>query len=184
MDVAQIEYAVLELLYAVGEYPARNGLSETPERVARMYQEIFSGYALDPREVLSTTFEEAHREMVIVREIQFFSHCEHHMVPFFGQVHIGYIPDGRVIGISKFARLVDCLSKRLQIQERMTSQIADTIMEVLKPEGCGVWVSAQHLCMQMRGVKNGTAQTETSAMRGSFLKEPETRAEFLKAVLR
>lgn len=171
---------IRDILRAIGEDPDREGLRATPDRVVRMYEEIFGGYDIDPKEVLGTTFEEEnHQEMVIVRDIEFFSHCEHHMVPFFGKAHIGYIPNGKIVGISKFARLVDCLARRLQIQERLTSQIADVIMEVLEPAGCMVVIEGVHMCMRMRGVKNPCSDTVTSAVRGYFLDRPPVRQEFL-----
>ena len=165
----------------VGENGAREGLVETPARVCKMYDEIFGGYQMNPGEILSKTFkEEDHQEMVIVKDIEFYSHCEHHMVPFFGVAHIGYIPNGTIAGLSKFARLVECFAKRLQVQERMTSQIADAINEHLSPLGVAVVIEAQHLCMSMRGVKKPTAKTKTSAMRGVFLDNTNcARSEFL-----
>jgi GTP cyclohydrolase I len=180
---ADIEYAVREILSCIGEDPYREGLKDTPSRVARMYEEIFAGYAQDPIAILGTVFEEEnHQEMVIVKDIQFYSHCEHHMVPFFGKVHIGYLPQGRVVGISKLARLVQCYARRLQIQERMTSEIADAINTCLGTAGVAVVIEAEHLCMAMRGVKTPGAQTVTSAMRGAFKDNPETRAEFLQLI--
>ena len=161
----------------------REGLLETPMRVAKMYQEIFGGYHMDPGVILSKTFsDEGHREMVIVKDIPYYSHCEHHMVPFFGKVHIGYIPDGTVVGLSKFARLVECFSKRLQIQERMTSQIIDSIVENLSPLGVIVVVEGEHLCMSMRGVQKPGTKTITSAVRGVFKEVPEARAEFMSLI--
>jgi GTP cyclohydrolase I len=169
------------LLESVGENIKREGLLDTPARVAGMYEEIFAGYQIDPKSLLETTFQdEAHQEMVIVRDIPFYSHCEHHMVTFFGKVDVAYIPRGKVVGISKIARLVDCFGKRFQIQERMTSQIADTLDEVLQPRGVAVIIEAEHLCMTMRGVQKSGAITVTSGMRGAFL-EPnnDARIEFL-----
>jgi GTP cyclohydrolase I len=161
--------AVKDLLRSIGEDVSREGLLDTPARVARMYEEIFRGYNQDPKEILGTTFTEDHHELVLVKDIPFYSHCEHHMVPFFGVAHIAYIPNGNVEGISKLARLVDCFSRRLQIQERLTSQIADTIEEVLKPMGVAVIISAEHMCMTMRGVEKPGTKTITSAMRGVFM---------------
>lgn len=179
------ERAVAMLLHSVDEDVTREGLKDTPKRVAKMYSEIFEGYDEDPIAVLGTTFEdEKHNELVIVRNIQFYSHCEHHMVPFFGKVHIGYIPSGKVVGLSKLARLVNCFAHRLQIQERMTTQIADTIMEVLNPAGVMVVIEAEHMCMKMRGVKNPCADTVTSAVRGVFKDEASARAEFLSLMRR
>lgn len=180
---AEAQDRVRELLQFIGEDPAREGLVETPSRVIRMYSEIFSGYQSDPREILSKTFEaENHNELVIVRDIEFFSHCEHHMVPFFGKAHVGYIPSGTVVGLSKIARLVECYARRLQVQERMTTQIANAIEEVLKPQGVMVVIEATHMCMKMRGVKNPCADTVTSAVRGVFKTEAEARAEFLSLI--
>lgn len=177
------EQAIETLLMTIGEDPKREGLKDTPSRVARMYDEIFSGYSQNPIDILGRVFEEEnHQEMVIVKDIQFYSHCEHHMVPFFGKVHIGYLPNGRVVGISKLARLVQCYAKRLQIQERMTSEIADAIETCLGAAGVAVVIEAEHLCMAMRGVKSPGTTTVTSAMRGAFKDNPETRAEFLELI--
>lgn len=177
------ENSIRELLTYIGEDVTREGLVETPKRVIKMYDEIFAGYKQDPKEILSKTFsDEAHKELVIVRDIEFWSHCEHHMVPFFGKAHIGYIPNGSVVGISKLARLVECFGRRLQIQERMTTQIANTIEEVLKPQGVMVVIEATHMCMKMRGIKNPCADTVTSAVRGVFREEAEARAEFLALI--
>ena len=176
--------AVAALLGSIGEDTEREGLLDTPKRVAKMYDEIFSGYKMNPDDILQTTFnDEAHREMVIVKEIPFYSHCEHHMVPFFGIAHVAYIPNGGVVGISKLARLVDCYAKRLQIQERMTSSIADDIMRVLQPLGAAVLIEAEHLCMTMRGVQKPGTKTVTSAMRGVFLDDTNNaRMEFLNLI--
>ncbi len=176
--------AVSDLLFSIGEDLNREGLLDTPKRVAKMYDEIFSGYKMDPEAILKTTFnDEEHQEMVIVKDIPFYSHCEHHMVPFFGLAHVAYIPNGGVVGISKLARLVDCYAKRLQIQERMTSSIADDIMRVLNPLGAAVLIEAEHLCMTMRGVQKPGTKTITSAMRGVFLDDTNNaRMEFLSLV--
>lgn len=178
-DQQRAEAAIRELLIAVGENPDREGLQETPARVARAYQEIFSGLYEDPTEVLSKTFSEDHREMVMVRDIQFYSTCEHHLVPFFGTAHIGYIPgkDGKVTGLSKLARLVDGLAKRPQVQERLTTQVADALMERLDPAGVIVVIEAEHLCMAMRGIRKPGANTITSAVRGVLESSAATRAE-------
>lgn len=178
----QIEHHIKEILKLVGEDVEREGLIETPARVARMYEEIFAGYDVDPREVLGVTFEENHQELVIVKDIVYYSQCEHHMAPFFGKVHIGYIPSGRIAGLSKLARLVEAVTRRLQVQERITSQIADIMDEVLKPEGVMVVVEGEHLCMCARGVKKPGSKTVTSAVRGSFRSEPAARAEFLSLI--
>ena len=190
------ETAVKVLLASVGEDVDREGLVDTPARVAKMYEEVFGGYKIDPYELLDRTFaEDAGIEevkadginylqgMVIVRDIKFYSHCEHHMVPFFGTVHVGYIPNKKVVGISKIARVVDAYARRLQIQERLTKQIADTIQEVLDPQGVMVVVEAEHLCMKMRGIKNPCADTVTSTVRGLFEQAP-TRQEFLQLIRR
>lgn len=175
----KIREAVHLLLEAIGENPKRDGLRETPDRVARMYEEIFGGGEEDPRESLAKQFDEQHREMVLVRDIPFFSMCEHHLMPFFGKAHVAYIPRGHVVGISKLARVVEAFARRPQVQERLTSQIADIIIEELKPEGVAVVCEAVHTCMTMRGVKKPGAAVLTSAMRGIFQKNPSTRAELM-----
>jgi len=179
-DEAKISAAVLSLIEAIGEDPKREGLLETPRRVAEMYVELFMGIDVDPREELRVAYELGHREMVIVRDIPFYSMCEHHLLPFYGTVNIGYIPDisGRVVGISKLARVVEIVARRPQIQERMTTEIADAIMEGLKPSGVVVVVQAEHMCMIMRGVKKPGSNIITSAIRGSFYTSPDSRAEF------
>lgn len=177
-DLPRIESAVREILYAIGEDPDREGLSGTPGRVARAYTEIFAGLHHDPAEVLSTTFAIDHDEMVLVRDIELWSMCEHHLLPFTGVAHVAYIPDGdgKVTGLSKLARLVDVYSKRPQVQERLTSQIADALVEHLDVRGCLVVVEAEHQCMTMRGVRKPGSRTTTSAVRGS-MRAAETRAE-------
>ncbi|MEF2966148.1 GTP cyclohydrolase I FolE [Paenibacillus sp. M1] len=175
----QIEHHVREILKLIGEDVEREGLLETPARVTRMYEEIFAGYDVDPREVLGVTFEENHEELVIVRDIVYYSQCEHHMAPFFGKAHIGYIPSGKIAGLSKLARLVEAVTRRLQVQERITSQIADIMDEVLKPQGVMVVVEGEHLCMCSRGVKKPGSKTVTSAVRGTFRTDAASRAEFL-----
>lgn len=176
--------AVKLLLDSIGEDTNREGLLETPERVASMYEEIFGGYFDDPEVILGTTFQDdVHQEMVIVKDIPLYSHCEHHMVPFFGKAHVAYIPKGRVVGISKIARLVDCHAKRFQIQERMTSSVADDIIKYLDPRGVAVLIEAEHLCMTMRGVRKPGAKTTTSAMRGAFIEDGNNaRLEFLSLI--
>ncbi len=171
--------SVRRLLLAIGEDPDREGLEGTPMRIAEMYREVFGGMDQDPYDVLSVGFEEGHEEMVIVRDIPFYSMCEHHLLPFHGVVHVGYIPRGRVVGISKLARAVDIFARRPQVQERLTSQIADAIMEVVKPRGVGVVIEAEHLCMTMRGVKKPGSRVVTSATRGIFRTKEVTRAEFM-----
>ena len=180
IDGAGIKSAVASIIKAIGENPKREGLVDTPRRVAEMYTELFVGVDKDAREELAVGYELGHREMVVVRDIPFYSMCEHHLLPFYGTVHIGYIPDvnGRVVGISKLARVVEILARRPQIQERMTSQIADAIVSGLKPDGVGVIVQAEHLCMIMRGIKKPGSAIVTSALRGSFRSRTETRAEF------
>jgi GTP cyclohydrolase I len=176
----KLKIAVRMMLEAIGENPDREGLAETPRRVAEMFQELFSGIGQDPREELNVGFEESHREMVIIRDINFHSMCEHHLLPFYGVVHIGYIPNmkGRVVGASKLARVVEIVSKRPQIQERMTSAIADAIMEGISPDGVAVVVQAEHLCMIMRGIKKPGSALVTSALRGTFRSKTDTRNEF------
>ena len=179
VDAARVEAAVRELLAAVGEDPDRDGLQNTPARVARMFGEIFSGLGTDPGAVLNVTFEADHDEMILVKDIPFHSLCEHHLVPFIGKAHVAYIPnaDGRITGISKLARLVEGYAKRPQVQERITSQVADTMMRVLEPRGVLVVLEAEHLCMSMRGVNKPGAVTVTSAVRGLFRDDARTRAE-------
>ena len=174
---------VFQLLKSIpGEKPSRDGLKNTPKRVDKMYKEIFGGYHKNIDSIFKATFESDNDSMVIVQDIDFYSHCEHHMVPFFGKVHIAYIPDGKVLGLSKFARLVEVFARRLQIQEQMTHQIAKTIQKYLHPKGVAVVIKAQHLCMAMRGVQKQNSQTTTNTMLGAFMQEPETRAEFLKFI--
>jgi GTP cyclohydrolase I len=175
----QIEEHIREILRLIGEDVEREGLLDTPARVARMYEEIFAGYSLDPREVLGVTFDEQHEELVIVKDITFYSQCEHHMAPFFGKIHIGYIPSGKIAGLSKFARLVEAVTRKLQVQERITSEIADILTEVLKPNGVMVVVEAEHMCMCARGVRKSGSMTVTSAVRGIFRKDSAARSEFL-----
>jgi GTP cyclohydrolase IA len=176
--------AVRSIIRAVGEDEQREGLRDTPRRVADMYAEVFWGLKHDPTEVLSVTFEVEHQEMVLVRDIPFYSMCEHHFLPFHGVAHVGYIPNGRVVGLSKLARALDILARRPQLQERMTSQLADAIMGTLEPAGVGVVVQAQHLCMTMRGIKKPGSETVTSAMRGVFRNQAATRAEFMNLITR
>jgi GTP cyclohydrolase I len=185
-DQQRAEDAVRELLYAIGEDPDRGGLRDTPARVARAYREMFAGLYTDPDSVLNTMFDEDHDEMVIVKEIPLYSTCEHHLVSFHGVAHVGYIPgkDGRVTGLSKIARLVDLYAKRPQVQERLTSQIADALVRKLDPRGVIVVVEAEHLCMAMRGVRKPGAVTTTSAVRGQFKTSAASRAEALDLILR
>ena len=182
IDQEKIKQAVHEILIAIGEDPSREGVKETPRRIAEMYAEVFRGMEEDPKEVLSVGFEEGHNEMVILKDIPFYSMCEHHLLPFYGMVHIGYIPKGRVVGASKLGRVVEILAKRPQLQERLTTQIANTIVEAMQPEGVAVVIEAEHMCMTMRGVKQPGSNIVTSAMRGSFRTRAVTRAEFLSLI--
>ena len=185
VDQERAAAAVRELLMAVGEDPERPGLKDTPARVARAYAETFAGLWQDPGEVLATTFDEDHDELVLVKDIPMYSTCEHHLVPFHGVAHIGYIPgaDGRVTGLSKLARLVEVYARRPQVQERMTSQIADALADVLKPRGAIVVIEAEHLCMAMRGIRKPGSKTVTSAVRGLFRENPASRAEAMSLIL-
>jgi GTP cyclohydrolase IA len=182
IDRERVKAAVIDLLKAVGEDPDRDGLADTPRRIADMYAEIFSGLAIDPTTYLGVTFEVAHDEMVILRNVPFYSMCEHHFLPFHGEAHVGYIPDGRVVGISKLARVVEGFARRPQIQEQLTTQIAEAIMDSLHPDGVAVVIEAEHLCMTMRGVQKPGSRLVTSAMRGQFKISSVTRSEFLSLV--
>ncbi|MCH1624756.1 GTP cyclohydrolase I FolE [Ferdinandcohnia quinoae] len=183
INYGQIEYAVKLILEAIGEDPNREGLLETPKRVANMYAEVFSGLHEDPKEYFQTVFGEDHEELVLVKDISFYSMCEHHLVPFFGHAHVAYIPrDGKVTGLSKLARVVDAVSRRPQLQERITSTIADSIIETLNPHGVMVIIEAEHMCMTMRGIKKPGAKTVTSAVRGIFQKDPAARSEVLSLI--
>ena len=182
IDKAKIEKAVSSIIEAIGEDPKREGLIGTPRRIAEMYAEVFSGAYQDPKEELKVGFDEEHHEMVIFKDIPFYSMCEHHFLPFYGLVHIGYIPSGRVVGASKMARVVEILAKRPQLQERFTTSIADTIGDVLQPQGVAVVVQAEHLCMTMRGIKKPGSNIVTSATRGLFRKRHATRSEFLSLI--
>ena len=183
-DEAAIEKAVDSIIRAIGEDPKKEGLASTPKRVAEMYAELFVGLEQDPKNEMAVGYELGHREMVVVKDIPFYSMCEHHLLPFFGTVHIGYIPDvsGRVVGISKLGRVVEIVARRPQIQERMTTQIADAIYEGLKPDGVAVVVRGEHLCMIMRGIEKPGSNVVTSAIRGGFLRRPESRAEFFSLI--
>jgi GTP cyclohydrolase IA len=182
INKAKIEKAVAAIIEAIGEDPKREGLVGTPRRIAEMYAEVFGGIYEDPGEELRVGFEEGHQEMVILKDIPFYSMCEHHFLPFHGLAHVGYIPSGRVVGASKIGRVVEILAKRPQLQERLTTQIANTIVSVLEPKGVAVVIQAEHLCMTMRGVKKPGSNIVTSAMRGLFQKNPVTRSEFLSLV--
>ena len=185
VDEARAAAAVRELLIAIGEDPDRDGLRVTPARVARSYQEVFAGLHVDPDDVLQTTFDENHDELVLVKDIALYSICEHHLVPWHGTAAVGYIPgeDGRITGLSKLARVVDLYARRPQVQERLTSQVADAVMRRLEPRGVIVVVQAEHLCMAMRGVRKPGTSTMTSAVRGIFKEDPRTRAEALSLIL-
>ncbi len=180
-DQERAEKAVRELLLALGEDPEREGLKETPARVARAFKENFEGLWQKPEDVLTTTFDIGHEELVIIRDIEVFSHCEHHLTPFHGVAHVGYIPSGKITGLSKVARLVDLFARRPQVQERLTTQIADALVEILKPMGVIVIIDCEHLCMSMRGVRKSQARTTTSAVRG-VLRDATTRAEAISLV--
>ncbi len=183
-DAKRAEDAVRELLIAIGEDPERDGLRDTPARVARAYAEMFAGLWQRPEDVLTTTFDLGHDELILVRDIEMFSCCEHHLVPFHGLAHIGYIPapEGRITGLSKLARLVDVFAKRPQVQERLTTQVADSLMRILEPQGAIVVIEAEHLCMTMRGVRKPGSRTITSAVRGSLL-NASTRAEAMSLIM-
>ena len=184
VDIPKIEAAVLSIIEAIGDDPQREGVQGTPKRIAEMYTELFSGLDMDAKVELNVGFKVGHREMVILRDIPFYSMCEHHLLPFYGVAHVGYIPnkEGRVVGVSKLARVVEVFAKRLQLQERLRSQIADAIVEALQPDGVAVVVQAEHLCMTMRGIKKPGSNVITSATRGLFRTRAATRAEFLSLV--
>lgn len=182
VDQAGVRDAVRRIIEAIGEDPSREGLLDTPRRIAEMYEELFTGLHEDPREVLSTSFQESHREMIILKNIPFYSLCEHHFLPFHGQAHVGYVPQGRIVGASKIARVVDILARRPQLQERLTGQVADAITEGLSPDGVAVVIEAEHLCMTMRGVQKPGTTLITSAIRGAFRRRAVTRSEFLTLV--
>jgi len=183
IDKEKIKKAVREILEAIGEDPDREGLLETPDRVARMYEEIFSGLHTDVKDVIKIFQEDEHQEVILVKDIPLYSMCEHHLLPFIGVAHVAYLPrKGRILGLSKVARIVDVLSKRPQLQERLTSEIADTIMEAVNPLGVAVVIEAEHLCMTMRGVKKPGSKTVTSALRGIFRTDQKARAEVMALI--
>jgi GTP cyclohydrolase IA len=185
IDARVVQDSIKGILSAIGEDPDRDGLKKTPERVARMYSELFSGYSADPKVILNdAVFDVKYDEMVVVRDVEFYSLCEHHLLPFMGRVHVAYLPDGKVLGLSKIPRIVDLFARRLQVQERMTRQIADLIRDLLHPQGVGVVVEAMHLCMMMRGVQKHNARMTTSAMHGAFRANLATRQEFLEIIAR
>ena len=185
INEAEIKKALASIIEAIGEDPKREGLIDTPRRFAEMYSELFMGIGQDPTEELKVGYELGHREMVILKNIPFYSMCEHHFLPFYGVVHIGYIPneEGRIVGISKLARVVEIIAKRPQIQERMATDIADAIVNGLKPDGVAVVIQAEHMCMIMRGIKKPGSSVITSALRGNFRKKPASRAEFFSLVM-
>lgn len=182
MNEERIKNAIRTILEEIGENPDREGLKDTPDRVYRMFKEIFSGIGSDPKDVLTAIFHEEHEELVIVKDIKFYSMCEHHMLPFFGRAHVGYLPDGKIIGLSKIARLVDTVSKRLQLQERMTQMIADALDQRLKPKGVIVMLEAEHLCMSMRGIKRPGSTTVTISTRGIFDSDENMRKRFFELI--
>jgi GTP cyclohydrolase I len=182
IDVARIEKAVAEILAAVGEDPQREGLKQTPARVAKMYSELLAGMHKDPKEHLRSVFSESYDEIVLLRDIPFYSICEHHLMPFMGSAHVAYLPKGKVLGVSKLARIVDDFARRLQTQERLTYQIADFIMDSLKPQGAAVVIEASHSCMTIRGIKKPGSVMVTSALRGIFRKDPKSRSELLSLI--
>ncbi len=182
VDQARIEAAVREILLAVGEDPDREGLRETPARVARMYAEVCSGLRADPRELLQKTFTQKYDEMVLVKDVRFASICEHHLLPFFGKAHIAYLPQGKIVGLSKLPRVVEAVSRRPQVQERMTEEIADLLMSELDARGVAVILEATHTCMTIRGVRKPDSSCTTSAMRGSFRNNPSTRSELMALI--
>jgi len=183
-DDAKIKRAVTAIIEAIGEDPNREGLKDTPGRVAEMYAELFMGVDKDPKDDLDVGFELGHREMVILKDIPFYSMCEHHLLPFYGVAHVGYIPndEGRIVGISKLARVVETIARRPQVQERMTTEIADAVDEGIKPAGVAVVIQAEHLCMVMRGIKKPGSNVITSAIRGAFRRRPASRAEFFSLI--
>lgn len=184
LDISRVETAVRELLAALGEDPERPGLKRTPRRVAEMYVQLLAGRSENPEEILKPLAGEEHDEIVLVRDIPLHSLCEHHLLPFVGKAHVAYIPNGRMAGISKLARLVDCFARRLQVQERLSTEIADALMKTLKPKGVLVVIEAEHLCMSMRGVKKPGSVTTTSVVRGIFRKNPASRAEAMALIFR
>lgn len=177
-----VENHVQEIIKLIGENPEREGLKDTPRRVAKAYKDLFEGYNQDPRDILTVFDDEKYDEMIVVKDIEFYSFCEHHMLPFFGKAHVGYVPNGKIVGLSKIPRIVDIFAKRLQNQERLTQQIAASIKEMLDPKGVGVVLEAQHLCMMSRGVQKQGSSATTSAMLGLFKERDNTRAEFLSLI--
>ncbi len=184
VDIQKIEQAVRDILAAVGEDPQREGLKDTPSRVARMYVELLAGMHQDPKKHLTSVFAEKYDEIVLLRDISFYSICEHHLMPFIGAAHVAYLPSGAVIGVSKLARVVDCFARRLHVQERLTDQIADFLMDSLKPKGVAVVLEASHSCMTIRGIKKPGSVMVTSSLRGIFKKDPKSRIEVMSLMHR
>jgi GTP cyclohydrolase I len=180
--MSKIEKLIKELLLEIGEDPSREGLLKTPERVAKSYKTLFSGYNIDPASIITVFDDEKYDEMIVVKDIEFYSFCEHHMLPFFGKAHIGYIPNGKIVGLSKIPRIVDIFSRRLQNQERITQQVATCLMDLLQPKGVGVVLESKHLCMMARGVEKQNSSVRTSMMKGLFRERDNTRAEFLELI--
>ncbi len=182
MNPHEIEEHTKRLLELIGEDTSRDGLKDTPKRVAKSYEKLFSGYGKDPAKIVTVFDNEGYDEMVIAKDIEFYSYCEHHMIPFFGRAHIGYIPEDKIIGVSKIPRILEVFARRLQNQERLTSQVADALMDILAPKGVGVVIEAQHLCMMSRGVEKQNSMMTTSAVRGLFKSNLNTRSEFLRLI--
>ena len=182
MDQESIAQLTKQLLEAIGEDLAREGLVETPQRVARSFEKLYGGYRQDPKELITVFENEGYNEMIIAKDIDFYSTCEHHMLPFFGKAYVGYIPNDKIVGLSKMPRMVDMFARRLQNQERLTKQVADTLNELLKPKGVGVVIKAEHLCMKARGVEKQNAEITTSSFTGLFIKDDRTRSEFLNLI--
>jgi len=180
--MSKIEELIKELLLEIGEDPSREGLLKTPERVAKSYKTLFSGYNIDPASIITVFDDEKYDEMIVVKDIEFYSFCEHHMLPFFGKAHIGYIPNGKIVGLSKIPRIVDIFSRRLQNQERITQQVATCLMDLLQPKGVGVVLESKHLCMMARGVEKQNSSVRTSMIKGLFRERDNTRAEFLELI--
>jgi len=182
MNTVHVEKIIEELLILIGEDAGREGLKETPRRVAKSYEKLFEGYLKDPKKLITVFNNEGYNEMIIAKNIDFYSLCEHHLLPFYGKAHVGYIPDDKIIGLSKLPRIVELYSRRLQNQERLTKQVADTLNELLRPRGVGIVIEAEHLCMKMRGVEKQNCTVSTSAFTGLFIQDQRTRSEFLGLV--
>ena len=182
MDKAQIAQFVQGLITEIGEDPGREGLRETPQRVAKSFEKLFEGYGKDPKDLVTVFDNEGYSEMVVARDIDFYSLCEHHMLPFYGKVYVGYVPENKIIGLSKIPRLVEMYSRRLQNQERLTKQVAETLNEILHPKGVGIVIDAEHMCIKLRGVEKQNCKISTSTFIGLFLNDPRTRSEFLRLI--